>query len=258
MPVGEQNLPHLIFFCFLHMAERDSRGGREKDRDSGSRDHDRDHDRGRDRDKDRDRRDRDRGRERDRDQNRDRGSSGDHQHRGREGDRDRDRGRDDYRRRDSYGDRGGRRDSGYQSREYQNSRKRPHEDSARADTTSSPRTLWNFEAPWNVTHTPSQAPLPLATPLMEYLRAKEVLVLRSRYDRECRELLGIDPPKDSLNRWLFEMLTVPASEDNPDPLLKSPALAVQSVVLARELNREYPVQVSIFILYRVIIKNDSK
>jgi phosphorylated CTD-interacting factor 1 len=110
--------------------------------------------------------------------------------------------------------------------------------------------LWNFsdDIQYNVVLKDKQEKKKnLVTPELEYKRAQEIIALRTEYENDCKELLfGMEAPKESFNRWLFEQLSIPKSslikteEDSLDPLLCLPESVQTSSVIRAEILAEIP------------------
>ncbi|EFC48702.1 phosphorylated CTD interacting factor [Naegleria gruberi] len=89
---------------------------------------------------------------------------------------------------------------------------------------------------------------------IEYHRFKKIKELRNLYEDDVKELLfGLEAPKESLNRWLFEQLSsvnnqlvdengtaVVEKQSTHDSLLKRPEFAIESPVLKAEIYSEIP------------------
>lgn len=79
------------------------------------------------------------------------------------------------------------------------------------------------------------------SPDVELRRYQLMQGLRKRYQDLCREVLLVEEPRDSLDRWLFEQLALPNGGQG-DPLIPKPRLAETSCVLSRELCAEVPMR----------------
>eukprot|EP01089_Gocevia_fonbrunei_P013886 TRINITY_DN3664_c0_g1_i1.p1 TRINITY_DN3664_c0_g1~~TRINITY_DN3664_c0_g1_i1.p1 ORF type:complete len:549 (+),score=65.82 TRINITY_DN3664_c0_g1_i1:38-1684(+) len=102
--------------------------------------------------------------------------------------------------------------------------------------------MWNFEQPWDIklTSLVSIRRTP-PHPKMELERSRKITQLRRLYSNQCLEHVFVSPPDDNFNRWLFEQLSVPLDKrTTSDPLLTYPAIATDSLVLRRELEKEIP------------------
>lgn len=80
----------------------------------------------------------------------------------------------------------------------------------------------------------------LPDPFLEVHRASVISEVRDTYSSTVRTLLKINPPKDSLNRWILEQLTLPTA-GGADPFLRNvEELRDNPTVLVKELVKELP------------------
>uniref|UniRef100_A0A8D0A6D4 mRNA (2'-O-methyladenosine-N(6)-)-methyltransferase n=1 Tax=Sander lucioperca TaxID=283035 RepID=A0A8D0A6D4_SANLU len=100
--------------------------------------------------------------------------------------------------------------------------------------------------------TPSPAPAPYRPstppahhlpphPEIELQRAQLVTKLRQHYHELCHQREGIDPPRESFNRWLLERKVV---DKGQDPLLPSDCDPVISPSMFREVMNDIPIRLS--------------
>ncbi|XP_067101254.1 mRNA (2'-O-methyladenosine-N(6)-)-methyltransferase [Osmerus mordax] len=78
-------------------------------------------------------------------------------------------------------------------------------------------------------------------PEMELLRAQLVTKLRQHYHELCYQREGIEPPRESFNRWLLERKVI---DKGPDPLLPSECEPVISPSMFREVMNDIPIRLS--------------
>ncbi|KAM8946229.1 LOW QUALITY PROTEIN: mRNA (2'-O-methyladenosine-N(6)-)-methyltransferase [Pelodytes ibericus] len=86
---------------------------------------------------------------------------------------------------------------------------------------------------------PSQALPP--HPEVELLRSQLVLKLRQHYRELCQQREGIDPPRESFNRWLLERKVL---DRGPDTLLPSDCDPAVSPSMFREIMNDIPMRLS--------------
>ncbi|NP_001089204.1 phosphorylated CTD interacting factor 1 S homeolog [Xenopus laevis] len=78
-------------------------------------------------------------------------------------------------------------------------------------------------------------------PEVELLRAQLVLKLRQHYRELCQQREGIDPPRESFNRWMLERKVL---DRGPDPLLPSDCDPAVSPSMFREIMNDVPIRLS--------------
>nr|XP_015220584.1 PREDICTED: phosphorylated CTD-interacting factor 1 isoform X1 [Lepisosteus oculatus]XP_015220585.1 PREDICTED: phosphorylated CTD-interacting factor 1 isoform X1 [Lepisosteus oculatus] len=78
-------------------------------------------------------------------------------------------------------------------------------------------------------------------PEIELLRAQLTAKLRQHYHELCYQREGIDPPRESFNRWLLERKVV---DKGSDPLLPSDCDPVISPSMFREVMNDIPIRLS--------------
>ncbi|KAM3841513.1 mRNA (2'-O-methyladenosine-N(6)-)-methyltransferase isoform 2-T2 [Vipera latastei] len=78
-------------------------------------------------------------------------------------------------------------------------------------------------------------------PDVELLRSQLVLKLRQHYRELCQQREGIDPPRESFNRWMLERKVV---DRGSDPLLPSSCEPVVSPSMFREIMNDIPIRLS--------------
>ncbi|XP_077192254.1 LOW QUALITY PROTEIN: mRNA (2'-O-methyladenosine-N(6)-)-methyltransferase [Paroedura picta] len=78
-------------------------------------------------------------------------------------------------------------------------------------------------------------------PEVELLRSQLVLKLRQHYRELCQQREGIDPPRESFNRWMLERKVV---DKGTDPLLPSDCEPVVSPSMFREIMNDIPIRLS--------------
>ncbi|KAE8575612.1 hypothetical protein XENTR_v10003888 [Xenopus tropicalis] len=78
-------------------------------------------------------------------------------------------------------------------------------------------------------------------PEVELLRSQLVLKLRQHYRELCQQREGIDPPRESFNRWLLERKVL---DRGPDPLLPSDCDPAVSPSMFREIMNDVPIRLS--------------
>ncbi|XP_077315359.1 mRNA (2'-O-methyladenosine-N(6)-)-methyltransferase isoform X1 [Lithobates pipiens] len=108
---------------------------------------------------------------------------------------------------------------------------------------------WDLDIQSNalVKSPPPSHPLPLPSqalavhPEVELLRAQLILKLRQHYRELCQQREGIDPPRESFNRWLLERKVL---DRGPDPLLPSVCDPVVSPSMFREIMNDVPIRLS--------------
>lgn len=78
-------------------------------------------------------------------------------------------------------------------------------------------------------------------PDVELLRSQLILKLRQHYRELCQQREGIDPPRESFNRWILERKVV---DKGTDPLLPSDCDPVVSPSMFREIMNDIPIRLS--------------
>ncbi|XP_066482551.1 mRNA (2'-O-methyladenosine-N(6)-)-methyltransferase isoform X2 [Tiliqua scincoides] len=78
-------------------------------------------------------------------------------------------------------------------------------------------------------------------PEVELLRSQLMLKLRQHYRELCQQREGIDPPRESFNRWMLERKVV---DKGTDPLLPSSCEPVVSPSMFREIMNDIPIRLS--------------
>ncbi|XP_071192815.1 mRNA (2'-O-methyladenosine-N(6)-)-methyltransferase isoform X2 [Salvelinus alpinus] len=78
-------------------------------------------------------------------------------------------------------------------------------------------------------------------PEMELLRAQLTTKLRQHYHELCYQREGIEPPRESFNRWLLERKVL---DKGPDPLLPSECDPIISPSMFREVMNDIPIRLS--------------
>ncbi|KAM4692293.1 LOW QUALITY PROTEIN: mRNA (2'-O-methyladenosine-N(6)-)-methyltransferase [Rhinophrynus dorsalis] len=78
-------------------------------------------------------------------------------------------------------------------------------------------------------------------PEVELLRSQLVLKLRQHYRELCQQREGIEPPRESFNRWLLERKVL---DRGPDPLLPSDCDPAVSPSMFREIMNDVPMRLS--------------
>ncbi|XP_074529420.1 mRNA (2'-O-methyladenosine-N(6)-)-methyltransferase isoform X2 [Halichoeres trimaculatus] len=78
-------------------------------------------------------------------------------------------------------------------------------------------------------------------PEIELQRAQLVTKLRQHYHELCHQREGIDPPRESFNRWLLERKVI---DKGQDPLLPSDCDPVISPSMFREVMNDIPIRLS--------------
>lgn len=76
---------------------------------------------------------------------------------------------------------------------------------------------------------------------MELLRSQLILKLRQHYRELCQQREGIEPPRESFNRWMLERKVV---DKGSDPLLPSNCEPVVSPSMFREIMNDIPIRLS--------------
>ncbi|KAM4613199.1 mRNA (2'-O-methyladenosine-N(6)-)-methyltransferase isoform 2-T4 [Polymixia lowei] len=102
---------------------------------------------------------------------------------------------------------------------------------------------WDLELPTNaVIRERAQATQLLPPhPEIELQRAQLVTKLRQHYQELCHQREGIDPPRESFNRWLLERKVI---DKGHDPLLPSDCDPVISPSMFREVMNDIPIRLS--------------
>uniref|UniRef100_A0AAQ5XCP3 mRNA (2'-O-methyladenosine-N(6)-)-methyltransferase n=1 Tax=Amphiprion ocellaris TaxID=80972 RepID=A0AAQ5XCP3_AMPOC len=104
------------------------------------------------------------------------------------------------------------------------------------------RIYWDLDIQTNAVireHAPA-AHLP-PHPEIELQRAQLVTKLRQHYHELCHQREGIDPPRESFNRWLLERKVI---DKGQDPLLPSDCEPVISPSMFREVMNDIPIRLS--------------
>lgn len=78
-------------------------------------------------------------------------------------------------------------------------------------------------------------------PDVELLRSQLILKLRQHYRELCQQREGIEPPRESFNRWMLERKVV---DKGCDPLLPSNCEPVVSPSMFREIMNDIPIRYS--------------
>ncbi|XP_010833343.1 PREDICTED: phosphorylated CTD-interacting factor 1 isoform X1 [Bison bison bison] len=78
-------------------------------------------------------------------------------------------------------------------------------------------------------------------PEVELLRSQLILKLRQHYRELCQQREGIEPPRESFNRWMLERKVV---DKGSDPLLPSNCEPVVSPSMFREIMNDIPIRLS--------------
>ncbi|KAL7990152.1 hypothetical protein Chor_010506 [Crotalus horridus] len=78
-------------------------------------------------------------------------------------------------------------------------------------------------------------------PEVELLRSQLMLKLRQHYRELCQQREGIDPPRESFNRWMLERKVV---DKGSDPLLPSSCEPIVSPSMFREIMNDIPIRLS--------------
>uniref|UniRef100_A0A8C6L937 mRNA (2'-O-methyladenosine-N(6)-)-methyltransferase n=1 Tax=Nothobranchius furzeri TaxID=105023 RepID=A0A8C6L937_NOTFU len=78
-------------------------------------------------------------------------------------------------------------------------------------------------------------------PEIELQRAQLVTKLRQHYHELCHQREGIDPPRESFNRWLLERKVI---DKGHDPLLPSDCEPIISPSMFREVMNDIPIRLS--------------
>uniref|UniRef100_A0A6I8P8V4 Phosphorylated CTD interacting factor 1 n=1 Tax=Ornithorhynchus anatinus TaxID=9258 RepID=A0A6I8P8V4_ORNAN len=104
------------------------------------------------------------------------------------------------------------------------------------------RVYWDLDIPTNAVikqRGPSEALPP--HPEVELLRSQLILKLRQHYRELCQQREGIEPPRESFNRWMLERKVV---DKGTDPLLPSDCEPVVSPSMFREIMNDIPIRLS--------------
>nr|KAF6472055.1 PDX1 C-terminal inhibiting factor 1 [Molossus molossus] len=78
-------------------------------------------------------------------------------------------------------------------------------------------------------------------PEVELLRSQLILKLRQHYRELCQQREGIEPPRESFNRWMLERKVV---DKGSDPMLPSNCEPVVSPSMFREIMNDIPIRLS--------------
>ncbi|XP_029467589.1 mRNA (2'-O-methyladenosine-N(6)-)-methyltransferase [Rhinatrema bivittatum] len=87
-------------------------------------------------------------------------------------------------------------------------------------------------------------------PEVELLRSQLILKLRQHYRELCQQREGIDPPRESFNRWMLERKVM---DKGTDPLLPSNCQPIVSPSMFREIMNDIPIRLS-----RIKYREDAK
>uniref|UniRef100_A0A4W3J3U4 mRNA (2'-O-methyladenosine-N(6)-)-methyltransferase n=1 Tax=Callorhinchus milii TaxID=7868 RepID=A0A4W3J3U4_CALMI len=101
---------------------------------------------------------------------------------------------------------------------------------------------WDLDIPTNVVIKES-APIEALSPHpeVELLRAQLTVKLRQHYQELCQQREGIEPPRDSFNRWLLERKVI---DKGKDLLLPSDCDPIVSPSMFREVMNDIPIRLS--------------
>lgn len=101
---------------------------------------------------------------------------------------------------------------------------------------------WDLDIPTNavIKERPPSDALP-PHPDVELQRAQLTLKLRKHYLELCQQREGIEPPRDSFNRWLLERKVL---DKGKDPFLPSECEPVISPAMFREVMNDIPIRLS--------------
>uniref|UniRef100_A0A3P9KEG6 mRNA (2'-O-methyladenosine-N(6)-)-methyltransferase n=1 Tax=Oryzias latipes TaxID=8090 RepID=A0A3P9KEG6_ORYLA len=101
---------------------------------------------------------------------------------------------------------------------------------------------WDLDIQTNavIRERPSAMDLP-PHPEIELQRAQLVTKLRQHYHELCHQREGIDPPRESFNRWLLERKVI---DKGQDPLLPSDCEPIISPSMFREVMNDIPIRLS--------------
>ncbi|XP_037346421.2 mRNA (2'-O-methyladenosine-N(6)-)-methyltransferase [Pungitius pungitius] len=102
---------------------------------------------------------------------------------------------------------------------------------------------WDLDLQTNAVvkeHPPDNHLLP-PHPEIELQRAQLVTKLRQHYHELCHQREGIDPPRESFNRWLLERKVI---DKGHDPLLPSDCEPVVSPSMFREIMNDIPIRLA--------------
>ncbi|XP_040059067.2 mRNA (2'-O-methyladenosine-N(6)-)-methyltransferase [Gasterosteus aculeatus] len=102
---------------------------------------------------------------------------------------------------------------------------------------------WDLDLQTNAVireHPPDNNLLP-PHPEIELQRAQLVTKLRQHYHELCHQREGIDPPRESFNRWLLERKLI---DKGHDPLLPSDCEPVISPSMFREIMNDIPIRLA--------------
>ncbi|XP_072296180.1 mRNA (2'-O-methyladenosine-N(6)-)-methyltransferase [Eucyclogobius newberryi] len=101
---------------------------------------------------------------------------------------------------------------------------------------------WDLDVQTNaVIRERAAVPLLPPHPEIELQRAQLVTKLRQHYHELCLQREGIDPPRESFNRWLLERKVI---DKGLDPLLPSDCEPVISPSMFREVMNDIPIRLS--------------
>ncbi|XP_030067410.1 mRNA (2'-O-methyladenosine-N(6)-)-methyltransferase isoform X2 [Microcaecilia unicolor] len=78
-------------------------------------------------------------------------------------------------------------------------------------------------------------------PDVELLRSQLILKLRQHYRELCQQREGIEPPRESFNRWMLERKVM---DKGTDPLLPSNCQPIVSPSMFREIMNDIPIRLS--------------
>eukprot|EP00055_Hartaetosiga_balthica_P018224 m.130825 g.130825 ORF g.130825 m.130825 type:complete len:716 (-) comp9473_c0_seq8:1265-3412(-) len=83
-------------------------------------------------------------------------------------------------------------------------------------------------------------------PVIEYRRARAVRVVEDYFNSLCEDMLRISAPRTLFQRWLLDMATGTAIEE--DPIFKNPQCVVESDVMRTGLRAEMPYRIRAYSL----------
>ncbi|XP_048464059.1 mRNA (2'-O-methyladenosine-N(6)-)-methyltransferase isoform X4 [Rhincodon typus] len=101
---------------------------------------------------------------------------------------------------------------------------------------------WDLDVPTNAV-LKERPPIEMLPPHpdVEILRAQLTVKLRQHYQELCQQREGIEPPRDSFNRWLLERKAI---DKGKDPLLPSDCDPIVSPSMFREVMNDIPIRLS--------------
>uniref|UniRef100_A0A4W5RR18 mRNA (2'-O-methyladenosine-N(6)-)-methyltransferase n=1 Tax=Hucho hucho TaxID=62062 RepID=A0A4W5RR18_9TELE len=121
-------------------------------------------------------------------------------------------------------------------------KRRLSEEAAQGGPNSFKRIYWDLDVQTNavIRERPPANHLP-PHPEMELQRAQLTTKLRLHYHELCYQREGIEPPRESFNRWLLERKVL---DKGPDPLLPSECDPIISPSMFREVMNDIPIRLS--------------